>query len=316
MPEHASVKQESIGEKSKTVLERYESRVTNNRGNGFSTPLRYPGGKGRLGPWLSRVMRHNRMSGGCYVEPYAGGGGVATYLLTRGYVDHIMINDLDPAIHAFWWSVLHDTDAFVELVRRTPVTIESWERQKAVHGKLQDHSTTEVGFATFFLNRTNRSGILTGGVIGGKKQLGNFSIDARFNKTDLIDRIREIASLKRHISLFCEDAVELIVGLKGELSGRSLIYLDPPYFHKGKQLYRKYYKPKDHDVIRTTIGQIDTPWIMTYDNCPEIRNLYDVCQSAEFSMRYSVSGKRTAGSEILFYGNLVLPELPTLSKSG
>lgn len=285
-------------------------------GNVFATPLRYPGGKARLGPWLSRVMRHNRISGGSYVEPYAGGSGAAIYLLTRGYVDHIVINDLDPVIHAFWWSVLHDTDTFVELVEQTPVTVESWERQKAVHARFEEHSTTDVGFATFFLSRTNRSGILTGGVIGGKKQSGPFPIDARFNKSNLIERIRHVASLKRHISVFREDAVDLIVGLKGELSRRSLIYLDPPYFHKGCQLYRNHYKPKDHAVIATTICQIDIPWIVTYDNCPEIRDLYQGRQYAEFSMTYTASHKRITGREILFYGNLVLPESPTLSKSG
>lgn len=282
----------------------------------FATPLRYPGGKGRLGPWLAQLMRFNRISGGKYVEPYAGGAGAAFYLLTRGYVDHIIINDLDPVVYAFWWAVLNDTDAFLTLLKETPVSMESWERMRNIHAHHDQFSLTEVGFATFFLNRTNRSGILKAGVIGGKAQNGPYLMAARFNKLDLAHRIRSISSYQRHVSLFKEDALDLISGLRADLSPRSLIYLDPPYYQKGSQLYRNHYKPEDHAKIAGAVVQIGTPWLVTYDNCPEILDLYIGCKSTEFSLCYSTGMARTNTTEAMFYGNLELHSLPTMKKGG
>lgn len=277
-------------------------------GGCFNSPLRYPGGKGRLGPWLAQLMRHNKISGGWYVEPYAGGAGAAIYLLAQGYVDHIVINDLDPVVHAFWWAVLNDTECFLDLLAETPVTMDSWYRQKEIHADPEGFSLTEIGFATFFLNRTNRSGILKGGVIGGKNQNGPYSLAARFNKRDLSARIQNVASLADHISLHNEDAVDLLSGLLPELPAKSLIYLDPPYYQKGSQLYRNHYRPEDHQKIAECVATLKTPWLVTYDSCPEIRSLYKACSGVEFSLHYSTASDRPLATELMYYGNLTMPE--------
>lgn len=285
------------------------------RGGAFATPLRYPGGKGRLGAWLAQLMRSNKISGGWYVEPYAGGAGAAILLLSRGYVDHIVLNDLDPVVHAFWWSVLNDTEGLLSLLESTPVTMASWEHQRQIHDFPESFSPTEVGFATFFLNRTNRSGILKGGVIGGKAQTGPWSMDARFNKSNLAERIRTVASLRRHVSLYKEDALDLLQGICSDLPSRSLTYLDPPYFHKGSTLYRNHYLPEDHAAIASAVTQIRTPWLVTYDNCPEIRELYQSCNSVEFSLHYSTHKARPLATEIMFYDNLRIDAPPVMSRS-
>ncbi|WP_145578044.1 DNA adenine methylase, partial [Yersinia alsatica] len=212
----------------------------------FITPLRYPGGKGRLGPWLAELLRHNGISGGWYVEPYAGGAGAALFLLMRGYVNHIVINDIDPVIYAFWWAILNKNEEFISRLEETPVTMDSWYEQKNILSNPSNYSPLDVGFATFFLNRTNRSGILSGGVIGGKNQNGNYKIDARFNKPKLAERIRKIGEMREHISLYQLDAIELINTVEEIIPKKSLIYLDPPYYEKGSQLYRNHYKPHDH----------------------------------------------------------------------
>lgn len=285
------------------------------RGGAFASPLRYPGGKGRLGPWLAALMRHNQISGGWYVEPYAGGAGAAIYLLTQGYVDHIIINDLDPVVHAFWWAVLNDTERFLVLLEQTPVTMEGWYRQKEVHADLDSFTPTEIGFATFFLNRTNRSGILKGGVIGGKQQNGPYGLGARFNKSDLAGRIENVASLADHISLHNEDAVDLLVGLQGELPKKSLIYADPPYYQKGSQLYRNHYRPEDHRQIADCVLGLETPWLVTYDNCPDIRGLYEGCPGVEFSLHYSTAQRRPLVTELMYYGNLeMLAQGPKMTR--
>jgi len=283
-------------------------------GGAFASPLRYPGGKGRLGPWLAGLMRHNRISGGWYVEPYAGGAGAAIYLLTQGYVDHIVINDLDPAVHAFWWAVLNDTENFLSLLEETPVTMEYWYRQKEVHADPDSFTPTEIGFATFFLNRTNRSGILKGGVIGGKNQDGPYPLHARFNKTDLAERIENVANLADHITLRNDDALTLLADIAKDLPSRSLIYLDPPYYQKGSQLYRNHYQPEDHKQIADYVLEMTTPWVVTYDNCPEIRDLYCECQEVQFSLHYSTASARPLATEVMFYGNLAIPSPPSLTR--
>lgn len=198
----------------------------------FVTPLRYPGGKGRLGVWLAELIQHNGLENGLYVEPYAGGAGAAMFLLANNHVERIAINDLDPVVHAFWWAVLNDTDRLVELVKETPVTMDVWNEQRNVITDKENKDLTTLGFATFFLNRTNRSGIITGGVIGGKKQDGKYLMDARYNKVDLATRIHNIGKMRDRIQLFNIDAVKLLKHKDLELTNNSLIYLDPPYYEK------------------------------------------------------------------------------------
>jgi len=283
-------------------------------GGTFATPLRYPGGKGRLGDWLARVLKYNDLEGGWYIEPYAGGAGAALFLLTKGYINGIVINDLDPHVHAFWWAVLNDTEGFLRLLDDTPVTIDIWEKQRAIHINPEGRTQTEIGFATFFLNRTNRSGILDGGVIGGRKQNGPYPLSVRFAKDNLKQRIEAIARLRDKIALFQKDAVELLRDFRGQIPARSLIYLDPPYYHKGSQLYRNHYRPNDHLAIAQAVAALQTPWLVTYDNCSEIRQLYSGCPMEEFSLHYSIHLTRPKATEVLFYGNLELPESPTLKR--
>lgn len=280
----------------------------------FYTPLRYPGGKGRLGPWLAELMRYNGISGGWYVEPYAGGAGAAIYLLLEGYVDHIIINDIDPFIYAFWWAVLNDTDELVRLINETPVNIDTWYKQKEVHASPEKYSTTEVGFATFFLNRTNRSGIISAGVIGGRAQSGTYKLDARYNRSELTKRIRRIAARRRHITLYCEDAVKLIEDLEPDLPTKVLLYLDPPYYTKGSELYRNFYGVDDHVKIRDLVSRLNHPWLVTYDNCEFIRELYAEFPCVEFGIYYSTHMSRPRVKEVMFYGNLRLHRAPTLRR--
>ena len=240
----------------------------------YFSPLRYPGGKSGLGPWIAHLMRRNSISGGTYVEPYAGGAGVALYLLFNGYVNRIIINDADPVIFKFWKSILDTPEEFLDLVERTEVTMDNWHRMKRIIENQELHTILQTGFATFFLNRTNRSGILKGGVIGGQDQTGKYKLNARFNKSDLITRIRKISTYSEQIELYGIDALELVEIHRRKKQSRSLIYLDPPYYIKGSQLYRNFYTTGDHAEIANKLASLETPWLVTYDNCPEIGELY------------------------------------------
>jgi DNA adenine methylase len=279
------------------------------------TPLRYPGGKGKLAPFIKNIFRHNKLCGGTYIEPYAGGAAVALTLLLENFASHIIINDIDYRVYAFWWSVLNETERLCQMITDVNVDMHTWEQQKNIHKNIDNYSIVEVGFATFFLNRTNHSGILQGGVIGGKQQTGNYKIDARFNKDNLRSRAELISQHKNKISIYNIDALDLIDKISGSISGKSLFYFDPPYFGKGKMLYRNSYKIDDHKDVSRKIKSLNTPWIVTYDDVKDILSLYSENMHTKFDISYSAYNERLRGSEVMFYSdNLTLPSNPYTRK--
>ncbi|MEZ9167247.1 DNA adenine methylase [Vibrio cyclitrophicus] len=268
----------------------------------FLTPLRYPGGKGKLADYVKETYRANDIQNSHYVEPYTGGGAVALDMLFSGTTEHIHINDIDPAVHSFWFSVLNHTNDLVDLIENTDVTIDEWFRQRDIL-RANDNatSTLELGFSAFFLNRTNRSGILKAGVIGGKAQSGKWKLDVRFNKEDLINRIKRISLFSEQISLYNLDAVALIKELDGNIPENSLIYLDPPYYVKGQGLYRNFYNHNDHVLIKDALTQSNFKnWLVSYDNAPEIREIYSNYPQSIYSLQYTAQ-KKSVGSEIMIY---------------
>ncbi|MBN2186529.1 MAG: DNA adenine methylase [Dehalococcoidia bacterium] len=273
----------------------------------YSTPLRYPGGKSRLANFMGLVFEENNLINGHYVEPYAGGAGIALYLLFSGHASHIHINDLSKSIYAFWQVVLEDTDNICRLIHETPVDIDTWFRQKEVQAHPERHSTLELGFSTFFLNRTNRSGIISGGVIGGQNQDGPWKLDARYNKTNLISRIERISRVSDHITLYNQDAAEFITEVIPTLPLQSIVYLDPPYHAKGHDLYENHYVYDDHLTISNLVGDINQRWIVSYDDTPEIREMYQWCRNLPYQLSYSAAD-HYKGAEIMFFSdNLLIP---------
>lgn len=224
---------------------------------------------------IQNIIVFNGMVGVDYAEPFAGGAGLALTLLSNRYVSHLYLNDLDSAVFAFWSSVLEDTSELCRLIRDTQVTIEEWHRQKHVLSHPADYSLVRLGFATFFLNRTNRSGIIQGGVIGGLRQTGAYKLDCRFNKTDLIRRIETIASRRNDISLTRFDASEFITNVVNKSLNQCLTFLDPPYYRKGDQLYFNTFSHRDHlRLSKIILNKLKEPWILTYDDVPEINAMY------------------------------------------
>ncbi|MFT0860609.1 DNA adenine methylase [Ancylobacter sp. G4_0304] len=266
----------------------------------FNTPLRYPGGKARLAQYAVEILRLNDLVGGHYVEPYAGGAGIALTLLYLEYVQDIHINDLNRSVHAFWKAALDHNDDLCKLIRDRPVTLDERARQKLIQ-RDQDAGVLELGFSTFFLNRTNRSGIISGGAIGGNDQSGMWKIDARYKKDDLISRIEKIADYKSRIHLYNQDASYFITSTLKKIPKRSLIYLDPPYYTKGKKLYQNHYKESDHISIAKIVSNIRQKWIMSYDHVPAILELYDSYRKEQFALSWSARA-RYEGSEVMIFG--------------
>jgi len=270
----------------------------------YLSPMRYPGGKAKLASYMKLLLSKNNLEGGEYVEVYAGGASVALALLLDGYVSRIHLNDIDPGVHAFWHSVLHDSEALCKLIRNKRVSVAEWDRQKAIYHDVEDQSPVHRGFATFFLNRTNRSGIISSaGMIGGRKQAGDYRLNARYNKKDLIKRIERIADRAHNVELHQLDGAELLTKLVPTLPSRTLVYLDPPYYVKGgRRLYANSYHHDDHCTIAKLIAKSERPWAVSYDNAPEIRRMYSAFRHRTFSLSYTAT-TRSVGEEILFFSS-------------
>jgi DNA adenine methylase len=277
----------------------------------FASPLRYPGGKACLAGFLAEVIELNELRGCTYYEPYAGGAGAALSLLRDGWVSEVFINDADERVSAFWLSVLNESNRFVDRVLSSPVTMHEWYRQREVCANPNSHESFDVGFAAFFMNRCNRSGVLTGaGPIGGLQQKGKWRLDVRFSRESLAARILALATLKDHIHVARFDAIEFLKSQlpRGRNRSRVFVYLDPPYVHKGQRLYLNAYETNDHALLALYLErQHSLQWIMSYDDTELVRSLYIRQQIASLPVRYSLQNKRYANELIIAPKRLALP---------
>jgi DNA adenine methylase len=268
------------------------------------TPLRYPGGKSCLAGYFRLLYKANEIEGGHYAEAYCGGAGVAIELLLQEIVRTIHINDADKMVAAFWRSVVERPKELCDRIDDAKLSVREWDRQKDVLRRRDDRRVSDLtlGFSMFYLNRTNRSGIMRGGIIGGRSQRGEWKINARFNKSELIERILRIASYSDRINVYELDAIDFIMKTSKKIKDKGLIYLDPPYFRKGHYLYMNYYKPNDHALVADKVQGLSTPWVVSYDDAKPISKLYRGFRKVSYSLNYSAS-KREHGSEVMFFSD-------------
>ena len=265
------------------------------------SPLRYPGGKGKVTNYVKLLMLRNDLIGYAYSEVYAGGASVALALLFEEYASHIHVNDINRSVHAFWDAVLNQSDLLCRLIQDTAVTMDEWHRQRAVQLS-ETPDPLDLAFSTFFLNRTNRSGIISAGVIGGQAQNGDWHLDVRYNKMELIKRIKKIARHHTRITLTRLDGAEYIRTNLPALPARTFAYLDPPYYVKGRGLYEHFYQHEDHAQIANLVRNINQPHIVSYDAAPEILDFYAGYQRIEYGLHYSAAN-RYVGAEVMFFSD-------------
>lgn len=279
----------------------------------FYSPLRYPGGKGKLEPFMELMIKKLGHEGGTYIEPFAGGAGIAIGLLENEIVSDIVINDYDKGIYSFWRAILTETDSFIDAIMRVPLTIEEWQRQREICMTNNAKYSFDLGFATFFMNRTNRSGIIKGGVIGGVAQSGEWTLDVRFKRAELVKRVETVVKHKSAIHLYNKDIESFICRYLPKYEGNSLVYFDPPYFKKGKQLYTNYFDYDDHVRIEKLIkGKVKSDWVITYDDMPEIAQIYTNHQLFRYDLNYSAANKRKASEIIIFSDEMMAPSAEEL----
>lgn len=275
------------------------------------SPLRYPGGKTQLSEFLKNLLEINEMDNIIYCEPFSGGFGAGMELLFSNTVDSIIINDLDLGIYSIWYAILHDFEQFIHKIEVAPVTISEWHHQKEIYVELikSNSYSLDLAFATFFLNRTNHSGIISGGPIGGYEQSSKYLIDCRFNKKDLIRKIRNISAKRDRIELYNLEANTLIQEVLLNLNTTNLfVFFDPPYYKQGKNLYTNFFDHDNHVELQKCIKLMnDYKWITTYDYEENIKNIYYEYDPLEYKIRYSANRVRKE-SEYLFHSPVTMIE--------
>lgn len=274
----------------------YNGGGENNMAN--YSPLRYPGGKGKMYAQTLKILEDNNLLGCTYIEPFAGGANLALNLLFKGKVNNIILNDYDLAIYAFWYSILNNAPQFIEMIKSIDISLTEREKQKQIYSD-EKIDLFKLGFATFYLNRTNRSGIIKGGPIGGKDQLSKYLIDCRFNKDGLIQRIEKIYNNRDKIKLYNQDAM---IFLKRKFKSNSFIFIDPPYYNKGAELYENSFSHREHLKISRRVKKLTVPWVLTYDYVDPIIEMYSFCENKKYELSYTVQSKRI-GKEVMFYRN-------------
>ena len=270
------------------------------------SPLRYPGGKTILYEKVKNIIEKNIDYKCTYVEPFAGGAGLALKLLFNGDVDNILINDYDYAIYCVWDCILNYSEEYIQRINEIEVNLDEWEKQHNIYINKEMYSNLDVGIATLFLNRTNVSGVIKGGPIGGYKQNGKYKINCRFNKVTLIDKIKKISEFKNKIKIYNLEANEFIENISNLNKNELFIYLDPPYFQKGPMLYKNFFQKENHENLSETVkNELNkNKWIITYDNSDEIKKMYSKFRIKEFNLPYS-AGANKQGTEIMIYSDIL-----------
>lgn len=280
----------------------------------YLSPLRYPGGKGALAQFLGRLIISQPMRPSTYVEPFAGGAGAALRLLYDEYVERIVLNDLDPGVAALWRSVFCRPAELERRILRCRVTIPEWRRQRAIYTHSEGQDDLDLGFATLFLNRTNRSGILSARPIGGLRQTGPWKIDARFDKRTLVDRIRMLARYRNRVSILQEDAVGMIGGFL-TVKSKAFTYVDPPYLRQGSELYLDTMKWPDHRQLARVLQRSRGQWLVTYDQDERVlRELYPGRRCAAFDIAHTAATQHIGSEYAVFADHVKLTGLEGLGK--
>ena len=277
------------------------------------SPLRYPGGKGALAPFLGRLIASQTRPPSTYVEPFAGGAGAAVRLLYDEYVDRIILNDLDRGVAAFWRSVFERTAELASLIEGAEVSVAAWQDHRRVYeARTVDCDDLGLGFSTFFLNRTNRSGILTARPIGGLQQTGPWKIDARFNRKQLAWRVRELGHYRNRVNILEEDGLDVI---DRHLGQKTFVYADPPYLERGSDLYLNNLTWSDHERLARTLGASRAPWLVTYDQDVRVHALYRSQRRAVFSLAHTAAQPHVGQELAVFSEHLSVDRLDGLGRN-
>lgn len=274
----------------------------------ITSPLRYPGSKRRLAKYIDEMIHANNLQPDLFVEVFAGGASVSLQLLANKTVQQIGLIEKDPLVAAFWKVVFskNDVNWLISQIEEIEITLEKWQ---AFKNTVPDDQRMRA-LACLYLNRTSFSGILapSSGPLGGYEQQSDYPIDCRFPRETLIKRIQQANALRDKVAFVWQ--VDWAAGLKriaqkqqvGKLPLDALFYFDPPFFAKAEKLYSYYFTNGDHTKLRDAIVSLNQNWVLSYDYCDRVEELYTDNAPTHIEMLYSAAqngGQREAKEVIL-----------------
>jgi DNA adenine methylase len=275
------------------------------------SPLRYPGGKRRLAPYIVETLRLNGLRPHLYIEPFAGGASVAIQLLHENMVEQIALGEKDPMVAGFWKAVFTDHERLIAELRRLEPTLENWTYYRRTRPR------TPLGWAVkcLFLNRTSFSGILspTAGPIGGHQQTSEYTIGCRFPIKRLEQRITQIAAYANRVAFIHEGDWQEVVGRTRQLGythDQIFYYLDPPFYEKAERLYRYYFYEPDHQMLHHQLSELDANYILSYDAAEPIVARYS--SNGNGPRHVDLLYSATARGELIEARELIISNLPHL----
>lgn len=276
----------------------------------IKNPLRYPGAKSKLVPYIQKLIETENLIDCTFYEPYAGSAAVSFALLENRTISKAIVNELDPLVYCFWVSVMEQPEALIQLIRNTDITLDNWNTFSLYRDNefIRTKSTLEIGLAGLFLNRTSFSGILKAGPLGGLEQKSQYKIDCRFNKRKIVQSIESLSKFHDNVEIYNMDALDFLKEkTKYKRNNRTFVYIDPPYYEKGPSLYRYYYEDEMHKSLAKFIKTKSYPWLISYDDSPHIKKLYKKSRQQHIYLDYSVN-THAKGKELLL-SNLEIPPM-------
>lgn len=255
-----------------------------------TSPLRYPGSKQKFCSTLYEIMRANNLKPSLFIEPFAGGASVSLFMLQHNYVEKIALIEKDPLVASFWHTVFFNSEWLIKEIKKLNISLEEWHYFK----KYKPRTKKTQALKCLFLNRTNFSGILKAGPIGGQKQISEYKINCRFNKNAIIEKIKILSQYKDRVLFVDEgDYRDSLDKRKKYINESTFIYFDPPYVNKAKDLYNFYFKEQDHLNLKKLIKSLNSYWLLSYDYEPPLSDLYkNFAQYGFFDIRYTTSSNK------------------------
>jgi DNA adenine methylase len=254
--------------------------------------FRYPGGKKRFKnfiiPYIRKFLVNNDYE---YVEPFFGGGSVGIFVLNN--INKICINDKDESLCCLWNSIIHKPNELIDLINEfNPKKEDFFDIKKIlIENKDCGIDNLEIGFKKLIIHQISYSGLGTkaGGPIGGKSQKSKYSVDCRWNPVNLKKEIKKISKLFNRVDIRNGKCTNFDFEKILSNKTKSFFYLDPPYFIKGRELYEESFNGQDHVRLMKNLRQNENPWLLSYDNCSYVRDLYDWAIIQEIDINYTIN---------------------------
>jgi DNA adenine methylase len=304
--------------------------------------FRYPGGKSKFRDEILTAIAATSNDAMEYREPFFGGGSVGLMVLedndhtkqvsqdpfdllfsfdtptkgknakekTFGYRS-FWINDKDVGIFSLWNAVINNPEELKELVNSFKPSIQAFDDYKQFFLDNPTPTTiseiVECGFRKLAIHQISYSGlgVKSGGPLGGRNQDANtkYPIDCRWSPSNICKKIDLIH--KQFISVDARVTNSDFAAMITDTSRPAFIYLDPPYYMKGGDLYQHAFTEDDHRRMADLLRVCPHPWVLSYDDCPEIRDLYSWARIEAFDAKYTIqqtkvetdNGKKIAATE-------------------